>query len=48
MGALAVDELSRVLAGEDPSDVVVQTPPVLVERASLAPPPPSASLRRRA
>jgi LacI family transcriptional regulator len=47
MGALAVDELSRVLAGEDPSDVVVQTPPVLVERASLAPPPPRASLPRR-
>jgi len=38
MGALAVDELKRVLAGEEPSDVVVQTPPVLVERASLGPP----------
>ena len=38
MGALAVDELNRVLAGEMPSDVVVQTPPVLVERASLGPP----------
>jgi LacI family transcriptional regulator len=40
MGALAVDELSRVLAGEEPSDVVVQTPPVLIERASLVPPRP--------
>jgi LacI family transcriptional regulator len=39
MGEAAVDELRRVLEGETPSDVIVDTPPVLVERASLGPPP---------
>jgi LacI family transcriptional regulator len=42
MGARAVDELHRVLAGETPSDVVVEIEPVLVERASVGPPPPPA------
>jgi DNA-binding LacI/PurR family transcriptional regulator len=41
MGARAVEELQRVLAGEKPSDVVVETPPTLVKRSSLAAPPAS-------
>jgi DNA-binding LacI/PurR family transcriptional regulator len=36
MGEVAVEALDRVLNGEPPSDVVVDIPPVLVERASLA------------
>jgi DNA-binding LacI/PurR family transcriptional regulator len=36
MGEAAVEELDRVLNGEPPSDLVVDIPPALVERASLA------------
>lgn len=39
MGARAVDELDAVLRGREPKDVVIESPPRLIMRESLAPPP---------
>jgi DNA-binding LacI/PurR family transcriptional regulator len=39
MGARAVDELDRALSGEEPQDIVVEQPPELILRQSLAPLP---------
>jgi LacI family transcriptional regulator len=39
LGVRSVDALLAQLEGEPPSDVVVETPPELVRRASTAPPP---------
>jgi LacI family transcriptional regulator len=38
MGARAVEEMHRILLGETPADVTIDTPPALVRRASLAAP----------
>jgi LacI family transcriptional regulator len=38
MAEIAVDQVVRVIGGEVVHDIVVPTPPVLVERASTAPP----------
>lgn len=38
MAARAAEELARVLAGTRPRDVVIDTPPVLITRESVAPP----------
>jgi LacI family transcriptional regulator len=40
-GAAAVDAVIAQLEGQPPADVVVATPPVLVSRASVAPPSPA-------
>ncbi len=39
MGARAVDEVDAILGGRDPKDVVIESPPRLIERASVGPPP---------
>ena len=39
MAEIAVDLVVRVIGGEEVHDVVVPTPPVLVQRASTGPPP---------
>ncbi|HWD74478.1 MAG TPA: LacI family DNA-binding transcriptional regulator [Solirubrobacteraceae bacterium] len=44
MGAMAVNLLERVVAGEPARSVVVPTPPRLIPRASVAAPPPSRSI----
>jgi LacI family transcriptional regulator len=41
MAARAAEELARVLAGVRPRDVVIDTPPTLIERESVARPPAS-------
>jgi LacI family transcriptional regulator len=43
MGEVVVEELDRIISGGEPQEVVVETPPVLVERATLGPPPLDAS-----
>lgn len=44
MGAMAVNLLERVVAGEPARSVVVPTPPRLIPRASVTAPPPSRSI----
>ncbi len=39
MGARAVDEVDAMFRGEQPGDVVIETPPALILRRSLAQPP---------
>jgi DNA-binding LacI/PurR family transcriptional regulator len=39
MGETAVDELRRIISGDAPRDIVVPTPPHLVNRATLGPAP---------
>lgn len=39
MGARSVDEVDAMFRGQEPSDVVIETPPTLIVRGSLAPPP---------
>lgn len=39
MGARAVEELNRMIGGHEPKGVVIDTPPRLVLRESLGPPP---------
>jgi LacI family transcriptional regulator len=46
LGSRAVDELINQIEGGRPRNLVVSTPPVLVQRASTGPPPPAR--RRRA
>ena len=39
MGERAVDELNAILNGREPHDVVIESPPRLIVRESVAPPP---------
>ncbi|MBI4921337.1 MAG: LacI family DNA-binding transcriptional regulator [Devosia nanyangense] len=39
MGARAVDEVDAILHGREPQDVVIESPPRLIMRESLGPPP---------
>lgn len=39
MGERAVDELAAILRGQEPHDVVIESPPRLIVRESVAPPP---------
>jgi DNA-binding LacI/PurR family transcriptional regulator len=39
MGERAVDELAAILRGQEPHDVVIENPPRLITRESVAPPP---------
>jgi hypothetical protein len=39
MGARAVDEVDAMFRGQESKDVVIETPPTLILRSSLARPP---------
>lgn len=43
LGAAGVDMIDGVLSGKPPADVIIPIPPTLIERESVAPPPPDRS-----